>query len=135
MILVIGGYAQGKLEYVKEKYLTGEEDIFDFDVDDIAELKRYSDGSFSDSLIVLNNINSLIKKELDDGKDPEELLEKILSKFNNAIIITDEVGNGIVPIDKNERIYREKTGRLQCMLAQNADEVIRVTCGLGQRIK
>lgn len=135
MILVIGGYAQGKLEYVKDKYQIGEEDIFDFDVDDIAELERYSDGSFSDSRIVLNNINSLIKKELDDGKDPEELLEKILSKFNNAIIITDEVGNGIVPIDKNERIYREKTGRLQCMLAQNADEVIRVTCGLGQRIK
>lgn len=135
MILVIGGYAQGKLEYVKDKYQIGEEDIFDFDVDDIAELKICSDGSFSDSRIVLNNINSLIKKELDDGKDPEELLEKILSKFNNAIIITDEVGNGIVPIDKNERIYREKTGRLQCMLAQNADEVIRVTCGLGQRIK
>lgn len=36
---------------------------------------------------------------------------------------------------KNERIYREKTGRLQCMLAQKADEVIRVICGVGQRIK
>lgn len=135
MILVIGGNAQGKLEYVKEKYLTGEEDIIDFDVDDIAELKRCSDSSFSDSRIVLNNINSLIKKELDNGKDPEELLEKLLSKFNNAIIITDEVGNGIVPIDKNERLLREKTGRLQCMLAQKADEVIRVICGVGQRIK
>ena len=135
MILVIGGYAQGKLEYVKEKYQTGGDDIFDFEVEDIAELERYSDGLFSDRQIILNNINSLIKKELDDGKDPEELLGNILSKFNNVIIITDEVGNGIVPIDKNERIYREKTGRLQCMLAQNADEVIRVTCGVGQRIK
>ena len=47
----------------------------------------------------------------------------------------DEVGNGIVPIDFLEREYRERTGRILVKLANQADEVVRVICGIGQKIK
>ena len=43
--------------------------------------------------------------------------------------------NGIVPIDSFEREYRERTGRILVKLAEQADEVVRVVCGIGQRIK
>ena len=38
-------------------------------------------------------------------------------------------------IDKTERDFREWIGRVQVLLAKEADEVIRVICGIGQRIK
>jgi len=45
------------------------------------------------------------------------------------------VGCGVVPVDKREREYREYTGRLMTELAEDADEVVQVLCGLGRRIK
>ena len=151
MILVIGGYAQGKLEYVKSKYSVSDEDIYDFeklndlrDIDNTSRNDNYNENdcrfmewleSKSDRCIVFNNINKLIEREYYTGNSPEILIETIISNYPNAIIITDEVGNGIVPVDKNERLLREKIGRIQCVLAEKADEVKRVVCGIGQKIK
>ena len=50
-------------------------------------------------------------------------------------MISDEIGNGIVPMDAFEREYREQTGRILIELAKEAEEVIRVICGIGQKIK
>ena len=47
----------------------------------------------------------------------------------------DEIGNGIVPMEHEEREYRELTGRLLCELANKADRVERIVCGIGERIK
>ena len=51
------------------------------------------------------------------------------------MIICDEIGNGIVPLDAFEREYREHTGRILIELAGKADEVVRIICGIQQRIK
>lgn len=67
--------------------------------------------------------------------NPEEEIIAFLSKNPESIIISDEVGNGIVPIDFLEREYRERTGRILVKLANQADEVVRVICGIGQKIK
>ena len=53
----------------------------------------------------------------------------------NCVIISDEIGNGIVPVDAFERTYRERTGRILVQLAGQAEEVERVICGVGQKIK
>ena len=52
-----------------------------------------------------------------------------------CIIISDEIGNGIVPVNSFEREYRERTGRILVELAGRAEEVVRVICGIGQKIK
>ena len=39
------------------------------------------------------------------------------------------------PLDAFEREYREQTGRAEILLAKKADEVVRVICGIGQKIK
>ncbi len=51
------------------------------------------------------------------------------------IVIATEVGGGVVPVDPAERAAREAAGRLACLLAERADTVIRVCCGLPQALK
>ena len=48
------------------------------------------------------------------------------------IVIATEVGGGVVPTDPEEREAREAAGRLSCLLAERADTVVRVYCGLPQ---
>ena len=61
--------------------------------------------------------------------------DKYLEKHPDTVIICDEVGNGIVPLDSFEREYRERLGRLLCEIAAKAERVERIVCGIGQRIK
>ena len=51
------------------------------------------------------------------------------------VVIATEVGGGVVPVDPTQRRDREAAGRLACLLAQRADTVIRVQCGLPQILK
>ncbi len=132
MILVIGGYSQGKLDYVKKRFSKDKVAIVDaksFSAD-ITETENNNEKK-----IVIDNINELVKNSVIDKKNPEDEIKKLLHKFPDSIIISDEVGNGIVPIDKTERLFRETIGRMQCILAEQAEEVIRVICGIGQKIK
>ena len=52
-----------------------------------------------------------------------------------AVITLDEVGCGIVPLEKTERDYREAVGHAGQMLAAAAAEVYRMQCGIAVRIK
>lgn len=67
--------------------------------------------------------------------DWKKLAESIYNANPDRILVTDEIGYGIVPIDAFEREYREETGRICCLLAEKSEEVWRVCCGLGQRLK
>lgn len=51
------------------------------------------------------------------------------------IVIATETGGGLVPVDPRERAVREAAGRLSCLLAERADTVVRVCCGLPQALK
>jgi len=50
-------------------------------------------------------------------------------------VIATEVGGGVVPMDAEERRSREAAGRLSCLLAERAEVVVRVCCGLPQLLK
>lgn len=51
------------------------------------------------------------------------------------IVVATEIGGGLVPVDPAERAAREAAGRLSCLLAERADTVVRVCCGLPQVLK
>ena len=51
------------------------------------------------------------------------------------VVIATEVGGGVVPADPAERRRRENAGRLACLLAERAETVVRVCCGLPQLLK
>ena len=60
-------------------------------------------------------------------------LAEELAKYD--VVIATEVGSGVVPVDGSERAAREAAGRLNCLLAQRADAVARVFCGIPMVIK
>ena len=61
-----------------------------------------------------------------------ELADRLAKK---DVVIATEVGGGVVPMDPAQRMAREAAGRLACLLAQRAETVIRVCCGLPQALK
>lgn len=66
----------------------------------------------------------------------EENLEDLADRLAQYdFVIANEVGCGVVPMDPEQRRLRERAGRLSCLLAQRADTVIRVCCGLPQVLK
>ena len=71
---------------------------------------------------------------LEAGEDPEAFTRQILVN-PPAVITLDEVGCGIVPMEKSERDYREAVGHAGQMLAAAAAEVYRMQCGIAVRIK
>ncbi len=127
MKLIIGGYAQGKLAYVLEKYDLGAEQVFDGRLPQKTEKQK--------GMVIINRFHNWVRQRLADGGHPEEELVEWLKGYPDCIIISDEIGNGIVPIEAFEREYREYTGRILVELAKRAEEVERVICGIGQKLK
>ena len=70
-----------------------------------------------------------------EGKDLENFAGKLMTENPGLILVSDEIGCGIVPVDPFDRQYREMTGRVCTQLAACAEEVYRVVCGIGMRIK
>ena len=127
MKLIIGGYAQGKLDYVLSKYHLRENVVWDSVLPNNATIQ--------DKPVIVNHFHQWVKQRILGGGCPEEEILSFLDDYENCIIICDEIGNGIVPIDKFEREYRERVGRILIELAKRAEEVERVLCGIGQKIK
>ena len=48
---------------------------------------------------------------LEKGQDVDDLAEKLMRRNPGAVVITDEIGYGIVPADAFLREYREAAGR------------------------
>lgn len=132
MKLVIGGRAQGKLNYVLQHMTDENYQIYDGVFPDEGELFNLTK---KNEWLIVNHFHNLVNKELKENRNPEEELEAFLKKGVRFVIISDEIGNGIVPVDAFERDYRERTGRMLITLASQADEVVRVICGIGQKIK
>ena len=64
--------------------------------------------------------------------DPLPAVEDLLGR---EVVVCREVGCGVIPMDAQERNWREAVGRLCCALAAQAEAVYRVSCGLGIRLK
>lgn len=70
-----------------------------------------------------------------NGLDAFAETERLIEKNPRVIIIADEIGCGVVPVEKSDRDLRELCGRLNCILAERADKVVRVVCGIGRVMK
>lgn len=61
-----------------------------------------------------------------------ELLEALCRK---QVILCNEVGSGVIPLDRRERDARVLTGALCVHLAQRAERVVRLVCGIPTVLK
>ena len=62
----------------------------------------------------------------------DELASELSEK---AVVICNEVGCGLVPVQAEQREQRERAGRLCALLAARADRVVRMVCGIPLLIK
>lgn len=114
MILIVGGYASGKREYVQE--------ALGFSPEQMAN-------AVLNELPVVYNVQEMVESAPENAMN---LLEPLCKK---AVVICNETGGGIVPMRMTERAGREATGRLCVLLARRAERVVRIVCGLPQILK
>ena len=76
-----------------------------------------------------------IRKEMKAGRSVDQLAEDLIRVNPDVILVSDEVGYGVVPIDAFDRAYREAVGRICTKLADYSHRVTRVVCGIGTVIK
>ena len=113
MEVYIGGRAQGKLAFVREKY---------------PQKTKIADGKYAAQ-------EECLRAEIIDhfhlylgrfGADAAAALcsaERICGENPEVIIICDEIGCGIVPLEKSDRVV------------ERAEHVERLICGIPQRLK
>ena len=125
MVLIFGGAFQGKVEFALEKFDLGEKDVFNCtDSEDIDYTCK-----------VINNLDRRILGWVKDETEARDELDEVIEILRDKIIIVNDISQGVVPMEKELRAWREMVGRTMLYLSKEADEVYRVFCGIGQQIK
>lgn len=113
MLLIIGGEGSGKRSF--------------------AGTLGYSPRDMADAVLderpVLFHLEQLVFRDPDAA---DALLPQLLRK---EAVLCNEVGSGVIPVDRRELLGREATGRLCILLAQQADCVVRMVSGIPTVIK
>lgn len=125
MILIFGGSYQGKLDFARKTFNIDDQDIF------ICSEEAMIDYSKK----VIDGMEKLFLGMIKNDVSVTDVLMSHRADLKDKIIIINDISQGIVPVDKTLRAWREATGRAMMYLAEEADEVYRVFCGIGQKIK
>ena len=150
MILIFGGAYQGKRDFAKEHFgietvtecaapgaeLAGAEDTG-------AEDTGAEGHSGAETVLALPDFSGdavcglerFARACTEAGLEARDLMEEQKAGWQDKILIITDVSQGIVPMDKTTRAFREMNGRLMLYLASEAEEVWRVFCGIGKRIR
>ena len=148
MDLIFGGAYQGKLNYVKETYNVSDKETYtclreeDCETPEeclsaislVRSIKMRSSEEKAE-IKVINNLENFILACVRNNMEAVDYLKEHREEFKHMIMIVTDISQGIVPIDKELRAWREMTGRTMLYLAENAELVTRIFCGLPRRIK
>lgn len=126
MVFVIGGAYQGKLDYVLEQVCGPDATVWTCD-----DLSQEIDWSCQ----VIDKIHLLVWARQQAGLDTLDYLQQHLSLLQDKVVICDDLSSGVVPIDRDTRLWRENVGRCSVWLAREAERVVRVFCGLATDLK
>ena len=120
MILIIGGAYQGKLDFTKDTFGITDSDVYICGESEIDFSKRciYKIEEFTASC-----------------DDPVGYFEAHREAWQDSILILRDIFCGVVPVDAQDRAWRQRTGRLAQYLSREAVRVSRIFCGLEQRLK
>lgn len=80
-------------------------------------------------------LSNLLLAEQDCERAVESLIETLDACAGTVVIVSNEVGGGIVPDNELARRFRDVAGTANQRLAQACDEVVLVTAGLPQILK
>jgi adenosylcobinamide kinase/adenosylcobinamide-phosphate guanylyltransferase len=80
-------------------------------------------------------LTNLILAEREWRHEAEQLVKTLGAQAAPVVLVTNEVGAGIVPENRLARVFRDAAGTLNQQIAQVADEVILAVCGLPMKVK
>lgn len=156
MKFYIGGRGQGKLtaaiKDIESEYIIIDENNLTEDrltEENLTEGKLTNDRLMSlekllcdiepdeGKIYVINHLQLIVRRLILSGISEEPIYSLIddICSHKTAVVISDEIGNGIVPLEKEDRLYRDIVGECQQKLAAGAEAVYRVYCGICQRLK
>lgn len=115
LTLIIGGAGQGAEEYALAHF---------------GRAAAYTPQGAAQADVLLN-----LEEWLRSEREPLPKLERLLEQNPNIAIVCRELGCGVVPMEAESREWRERTGRVCCALAQRAERVVRIWCGIPTVLK
>lgn len=126
MKLIIGGAYQGKLDYACKMFQIGKEEWCDGACCGREEI-------FSSRGIY--HFHEYVRRCLKEGWSTDRLADRLKLENPDLVVVSTELGYGVVPVEAFDREYRERVGRICTELASCSEEVHRVVCGLGMVLK
>lgn len=128
MELIIGGAYSGKLTCAVKSCGFSEDALYD--------LKNGLPKENS-APVCLYHLEAFTRHCSAIGMDAEETVKMLepYAETDGTVIVSREIGCGIVPMDAAERAYRELHGQVLRILAEKAGHVIRVFAGLEEVLK
>lgn len=126
MKLIVGGAFQGKKAFAAKQ--------FSVSLDDFADGMDCAFEEIYEKPVIVH-FHEYVRRLQEKGIDTSGLVDEIWGRIPGSVIICNELGCGVVPMDSFDRAYREAVGRACIRAAELSDEVYRVVCGIGMRIK
>ena len=122
MHVILGGRFQGKRAYAQKLY---------------THFPAVSDLEDSNSLTpgLVVNVHLGVRRLLVQGENVCGFFAENLPILRQCVILCEEIGGGIVPVDAFGRLWRDETGKVYQFLAAEAEIVDRVFAGLALRLK
>lgn len=149
MIFVIGPLFSGKQDYIMQALGWSETDFLEkavrdvqnlaaeaaeaVEVEEVAGAVEIAEAVETDGAAEAAEAVETSHSPLDDLQEKLRSLADRLSQ--KEVVIATETGCGVIPLDPRERRNREAAGRLSCLLAERAETVVRVCCGIPQVLK
>ncbi len=149
MIFVIGPLFSGKQDYIMQALGWSETDFLEKAVRDVQNLAaeaaeavevEEAAGAVEIAEAVETDGAAEAAEAVETSHSPlDDLQEKLRSLADRLsqkeVVIATETGCGVIPLDPRERRNREAAGRLSCLLAERAETVVRICCGIPQVLK
>ena len=123
MVMITGGAYQGKKAFAEKAVGITENDIADGRICSFEEAAN---------AVCITDYHELVRRLGDRCID---FTNELCLRNSSVVIIMDEIGCGIVPMEKSERIWRENVGRCGCIIAAHSETVVRMVCGIPTAIK
>ena len=143
MIFVIGPLFSGKQDYIMQALGWSETDFLEKAVRDVqdlaaeaAEAVEIAEAAETDGVVGAAEAAEAVGASPSPLDDLQEKLRSLADRLSQKeVVIATETGCGVIPLDPRERRNREAAGRLSCLLAERAETVVRVCCGIPQVLK
>lgn len=111
------------------------------DVDLVALLRTPADGRTR----LVDDLGTWLTHELDDaaawdaprgtvGPRCSALVDAVATSRDHLVLVSPEVGLGVIPATRAGRLFRDELGALNARLAQECDEVLLLVAGIPLRL-